>query len=216
METSARVLPSLIFALIFGAVPLVAGCGIFLVWCATGWEWLQAAGMLNILMGLIAFVLGLCCLLSFFIRTMQRRPLDWSQLALGVGAGLLLLANFPVCGVIMNTVFRLQTAQRAEELLAESTIRVVNAGDATIESAAVSGVRLGETTNSIEPGEGSSLSFNARESQDLTIKFADARTSEKTLRLPGAGGNPVDLVALVGMDGDVRIVSLVPRWFGAD
>ena len=161
METNKPRISPLTFAYLFGTMPLVAGCGIFLLSCATNSEWLQAAGMLNIFLGFIAFLIGIGCLVVHFAGAIQQRPIDWRGVVWAIPAVAIMLANFPVCGVIVDTVFRLQNAQDVANRLRQSTIRVVNAGEAKVESVVVGGVRYdGERElGPILHGEGASLFF---------------------------------------------------------
>jgi hypothetical protein len=216
VDADTRSSAPLIFAFLLGAVPLVAGCGIFLLWCATGWDWLEGAGMVNILFGILAFVIGLGCLVAHFARVAFRRPMDGRQMALGIAAGVILILNFPVCSVIIDAVFRLQGAGRLEEQLRQSSIRVINAGDSPVASATVSGLPWGGQLRSIAPGEGVSLFFDADEVHQLTVKMGDSEAGEQTADLPELGEVPLDIVAVVGADGEIKIVSMSPRYVTAD
>lgn len=215
VETNRRGFSPLTFAFLCGGLPLVLGCGIFFLWCATDWGWLQNTGILNIYFGVIALLIGICCLAAHFVSAIRERPIDWRRIAWGSLASVVLAANFPVCGVIMDTVFRLQDAQRVADLLRQRTmqsmIRVVNAGEAPIESVVVNGVPYGGELGTIPPGGGTSFFFHPMKDQPLTITLWNTHTDEQTVTVPSAGEHPVDIVAVAGVGGDFRIVTIQPR-----
>ena len=93
-------------SLICGVLPLVVGLTIFFLWLATGWSWLEKAGLYALLGGLVLFVMGIIALLIWFFKTNQpglpRRP------GVIVSAGVL-LANFPVAAAIIWGVLVIQS-----------------------------------------------------------------------------------------------------------
>jgi len=124
LEGEARQAYTLAF--LCGAGPLLAGTLIFLLWVLTRWEFLMGAGMLMILAGLLAFVVGGFALASFdrAARALGLpRGRRWRAILL---AGGLLFANFPAAGGIVlaavaidscyTVVVRNDSAQRLEAI----------------------------------------------------------------------------------------------------
>ena|ERR1700722_10577883 len=84
-------------AILCGTLPLSTGISIFLLWCATGWEWLEVAGMFTISMGAGLFIVGCIALGIYFwigrkSSALPRRELWRSTLI----AAVILWLNFPV------------------------------------------------------------------------------------------------------------------------
>ena len=52
-------------ALFCGICPLLLGVSIFLLWLATGWQWLMLAGIATIFCGTILVALGICSLAAY-------------------------------------------------------------------------------------------------------------------------------------------------------
>ena len=100
-EWSGRLPNSYRVAVACGAIPLVTGIGVFLLWVPTRWEFFVAAGIVTIGAGLVLFTIGVITL-GYFVWTSWRagqiaRARMW-RLTLACGA--LLLVNFPVCAAI--------------------------------------------------------------------------------------------------------------------
>lgn len=97
-------------ALICGALPLLVGVLIFLVWLITRWDWLMMAGIFTLYGGVAVFFIGAIALVRFFwlaVRTpeLPRRGLWLSTL----GCAALLLSNFAVAGGITASVIAIET-----------------------------------------------------------------------------------------------------------
>src|SRR5437773_2930664 len=97
-------------AVICGALPLVVGVSIFLLWLITGWDWLMMAGIFTLYGGVAIFVIGAVALARFCwlaCRTPEqpRRRLWPSTL----GCATLLLSNFAVAGGFTATVIVIET-----------------------------------------------------------------------------------------------------------
>src|SRR4051794_30275650 len=99
----------LLGAVLCGAVPLVTGCGIFILWCGTGWDWLQLAGLLTIYAGVVAVLLGLVFLLAYVVERSARQEL-WRPASLAAVLAVLGLfgLNFPACAAIIGAVERIE------------------------------------------------------------------------------------------------------------
>lgn len=88
-------------ALICGALPLLVGISIFVLWLITRWDWLMLAGIYTLYGGVAIFLIGAFalarfCWLAFRTSDLPRRRLWLSTFACSG----LLLSNFPVAGGI--------------------------------------------------------------------------------------------------------------------
>jgi len=97
-------------ALICGALPLLVGVSIFLLWLITRWDWLMMAGIFTLYGGVAVFFIGSIalarfCWLAFRMPELPRRRLWLSTL----GCGTLLLSNFAVAGGITASVIAIET-----------------------------------------------------------------------------------------------------------
>jgi hypothetical protein len=102
--------PAYRVALICGALPLLTGVSIFLLWLVTRWEWLMFAGVFTLYGGLAVFCIGALalarfCWLAFRTPEQPRRRLWLSTL----GCAALLLSNFPVAVGIVSSVLQIET-----------------------------------------------------------------------------------------------------------
>ncbi len=76
-----------------GATPLAIGTAIYLAWRATRWDGFMVMGLATILLGLVAFLVGMTCLALHLSREAGVQPeRSWRQAIL---VGGLLLINFP-------------------------------------------------------------------------------------------------------------------------
>lgn len=131
MVQTPRSLGALGWAGLLAVAPLAAGCAIFVLWCATEWEFLQGLGFLNIMFGLLAVAVGACCLVVHFVRIAGASPYPWAELA-KMGAIVCVMAlNFPVCVTIVDAVIRLESINRMRDSLTMSSVRVINVSDET-------------------------------------------------------------------------------------
>jgi hypothetical protein len=90
-------------AILCGACPLVTGVAIFLLWLVTRWDLLMVIGMLVIPAGFLSFLAGSGALSGYLSEA--RRASELSRRTArrrALGAGLLLLVNFPAAyGIIL-------------------------------------------------------------------------------------------------------------------
>ena len=96
-------------ALFCGTCPLVVGALVFLLWLPTRASLFVWLGLLTIMSGVVMFGIGGICLIAFFVQ-LSRQPLEirrgwWGRFSL---AGLLLVANFPVCYAIIRAVMHIE------------------------------------------------------------------------------------------------------------
>lgn len=192
-------------ALVCGVVPLVLGCGIFLVWCASGSAAMTLAGALNIYLGLAMFVVGVIALVWYFFRAASER--EEGGIGLACVAVVLLLANFPVCALVMQGVFRVDSGRRALEELEQRTLHVVN----------VSGTAANELRpenagfRSISLPSGNAASFALQQSSGETDNVRATIGDKKlAVALPSAGNSRrgEDLIVVLLADGTAQVVEL--------
>lgn len=98
------------FACLCGAIPLIAGVSIFLLWLATGWDWLVSAGVLTICFGIALVMVGFLSLSVYTWRgpgeaNASRGNFVWKTLACAI----LLVANFPAAAAIVVGVLTIET-----------------------------------------------------------------------------------------------------------
>jgi hypothetical protein len=86
-------------AVFCGAAPLATGLSIFAVWYAGRADWLMAAGLFNIVAGLVLVAVGLACLIVYCWRAKSSALMGWKARA--VLAGLLRLFNFAAAAGLM-------------------------------------------------------------------------------------------------------------------
>lgn len=158
-------------AIVLGASPLLVGTLIYVMWRYTQWEWLEAAGGLTILVGLVAFYRGASALCRHLWFESRAQLISSRTLFLqAVVVGSLLLANFPVAGYF---------ALSAVAVSMQYTVRVYNKSDQTIDSFIVTGpgvrIELGPiasgqyTRRDILIQTDGTLEFTARQ-QELEFK----------------------------------------------
>jgi hypothetical protein len=83
-------------------VPLAAGIAVMLLWCLNDWDWLIKAGMLTILGGIVAVLVG--CLLLLVSAIWSVRRVSLLRLAGRIGLALVLLGvNLPLDYLVAKT-----------------------------------------------------------------------------------------------------------------
>jgi hypothetical protein len=131
-------------ALACGAVPLVVGIGVFLIWLATRSYWLILPGMGTVYLGCAAFVGGVVMLRRFYRLASQTQAFPRRRLRLSVLAcAALLMLNFPVAAGIMVAVTAIQTCY---------VVVVHNASRQPLENVVTSGGGCEELLGHIPPG----------------------------------------------------------------
>ena len=120
----ARVRYLVRWALWFGALPLVTGVSITIAWVRTEADWLVSAGLFNIAIGLLLFMVGLLALGSAWLDTRQSsEKLPPGTRRKAWLAWILLFANFPAAFSCISTVFLIESSY---------SIRVENQSQDTI------------------------------------------------------------------------------------
>jgi hypothetical protein len=209
MQDHPRRWPLLALAFFCGAVPLLTGTAIFILWCVTGWSGLEAAGLLNIVVGLAFFLAGGGFLVGHFVEASWQRPFAWRPWVAGLAAGAVLVFNFPACWAIIDAVARIQDAKwatdRADALVRQSSLRVINTSPLPAESVRVTGVPNG-TLGAIPPGGGASLLFEPADDKPLTVAVSHGGTSrDVSIPSPRRGGT-VDVAVVIQGDGSLHVV----------
>ena len=81
-------------------MPLSTGILIFICWLVTRTHWLKMAGLVTLYIGLGVFVIGVICLVIYFVQSRNNAALGyWKKSAVSL---LILLSNFPVYSAIMG------------------------------------------------------------------------------------------------------------------
>ena len=97
-------------SLMCGVAPLVVGTCVFLLWWLVRWDALMTVGMLTMLGGTIAFVVGVVCLAVYLRRAARMHAYPVKRLVVqGLLAGGLLLANFPAAAGMAVFAFHEKT-----------------------------------------------------------------------------------------------------------
>lgn len=197
----------LTLAFVCGTLPLSTGSAIFLLWCATGARWLELAGLLNILAGLIAILFGVGGLLAYCVTVARRgglrRPRAW--LAGLLAAGLLVL-NFPACFTIIDTVSRLERGKSAEALLQWHSVTVVNIGKTSIDRVRVWGWGEEMEFGRLNAGESLTRGITQATIEAVTIRTTSGvQEKEVTTRPPRGIAWDGDAVAVIAPDGEIHV-----------
>jgi len=97
-------------ALACGAIPLLMGVSVFLLWLITRWDGLMVAGMVTLCGGMALFLIGVVALMRYWSLASQTPDIPSRHLRRStfLCAGLLLL-NFPVAGGIVAAVIAIET-----------------------------------------------------------------------------------------------------------
>jgi hypothetical protein len=117
-------LPYLTIATWCGALPLMVGTTVFVLWLLTNYRSLQGVGLFTIVGGFLLFLVGALCLVLDAGRSLpaaDRNRRRWKRL----GVALLLLTNFPAAFVFIGVAARIEFSV---------SITVQNVGTAPIES----------------------------------------------------------------------------------
>jgi hypothetical protein len=149
--------------LVCGALPLLLGSAIFLLWVPTRWSWLMPVGVLVLVCGLGLFVVGAIALLHYCrlgLRAPELPRRFWRSAALGA---VLLLSNFPAAGTIVYA---------ASALYSRYTVVVRNESRSPLEEVRVTGGGCEALFESIPPGEEEEQSFWVQRDGSLVLHVA--------------------------------------------
>src|SRR6185312_7690842 len=138
-------------AMICGAVPLLVGLAIFLLWLITRWGWLMLAGVFTLYAGVVAVALGIIGLaMSPEVRRARPR----------LACAALLLVNFPVAFAICYAAVAVKTGY---------TVVVHNDSQKSLDRVRVSGGGCDVSFGTIPPG--ASVHRTMRFRQDGRLEF---------------------------------------------
>ncbi len=136
---------SFLLALLCGAIPLIIGIVIFLLWLFTRGDWLMKAGIFTIYGGVGLFVVGAAALMNYF-WTAWRNP-DQSRKRLwlsSLACAALLFSNFVVAGGIVLAVIEIET---------RFTVEIRNDSTSPLNDLRIFGGGVDEEIARLEPGE---------------------------------------------------------------
>jgi hypothetical protein len=128
-----------------GALPLVVGVSIFVLWVLTRWDGLMIAGLATVCVGLVLFAMGVIALAAACLEAARAPEAPGRRAWLVVfGGGGLLLSNFLVAGAILVAVSRIESCY---------TVVVRNATAAELTHVRVAGAGSGSSFGTLAPGE---------------------------------------------------------------
>lgn len=186
------------FAWLYGAVPLLLGTIIFVVWLIFRFEILMLAGFVMLIVGLCLILWGLVCLTAYVRHarrspTGSRRRLAW-QVAGVLG---LYVANFVAAGSFVYAAYVIETRY---------FLSITNRGDVPLEGVRVEGGGASVSFGDIATGETVKQSFLIRDEGELVLT---ARRGEERIEsvingylIPGFG---VDEAVTVDASGEVIV-----------
>ncbi len=132
-------------ALWCGALPLVVGVSIFVLWVITRWDSLMLAGIFTLFGGLAFFAAGAIALSRFCWLGLRAPDLPRRRLWLRtIACGALLLSNFPVAGGIVVAADVIETCY---------TVVVRNGSASPLDDVRVVGGGCDVSFGSIPPGD---------------------------------------------------------------
>ncbi len=149
-------------ALACGALPLLVGVSIFVLWTATRSTWLMAAGLYTVYAGMAVVLVGGIALARYYRTASRAAGVSPRRLRLSTcAAGLLLLSNFPVAGGIIAAVIAIETCY---------TVVVHNASNEPLDDVRVFGGGCDESLGRIPPGDTAQESFWIDEDGQLEFR----------------------------------------------
>jgi hypothetical protein len=157
-------------ALLCGALPLITGVAIFLVWLPTRWKWLEPAGAVTMMLGWAFLLAGLFCLYKHIDNGLRSAPASRARILVPSLAALaIMLLNIPVGYTILNIVISIETRY---------TVTIINHTRESLDEIVVEGGGVREHIGTLPPGGQTRRSFHFR--QDGTLMF-HAREGNKQL-----------------------------------
>ena len=200
-----------------GATPLIAGAAIFIAWCSSGASWLEGAGLLNILVGIVLFGVGALSLILYLGRAIAGGfggdKVTWVWV---LTAAALLVLNFPVCGAIMDSVGRIQANRGAQQRLNLPTVHVVNLGSGPANDVKVldgGAFALGP----LAAGEATSVTLEPESPGTPTCQATiDGKLIESVVPLTTSDGRASNAVVVILPDGSMRAETLRRSGWGRD
>jgi hypothetical protein len=172
-------------ALLCGAFPLLAGVSVFLLWCVTRADELMKVGVVVLFGGLACFAagaiaLGRFCGLGLRAPELPRRRL-WLRT---IGAGALLLSNFPVAGAIIYGAVAIETCY---------TVLIRNDSERQLEGVRVVGGGCDISFGSVPPGD------------DVRRRFWIEHADSLVLQVSGRSPEVIDGYVCANMGGHTTV-----------
>lgn len=135
-------------ALLCGALPLIVGIGIYILWLVTEWDPLMVAGIFTIWGGLACVAIGFVCAAIYAVK-LRATGASPSPIARRVAKPLgLMLLNLPVALIIFSLAWT--TITRYE-------LRLTNDSDAVIARFGMVAPGVEEVFDNVRPGESRSV-----------------------------------------------------------
>ena len=155
---------SLKVALFLGVAPLVTGMVIFAAWVLSRAEWLMAAGVITIYVGMCAVAVGAVCLAVYLWQSWRSKAIARRRLVCQAIAVLgLFLANFLAAGGAAFAAIVIDTRY---------TVSVTNQTNVPLESARIEGGGVDIPLGIIAPGATVKRSFRIEHDGKLVLKGA--------------------------------------------
>lgn len=185
-------------ALICGALPLLLGVGIFLLWLATRRDALAIAGIYLIYLGLALFVVGLAALAVYGRKASRSREISRGKLLGNLATALvLLLANFPVAWGIIGGVVAIESRY---------LVVVHNESSRPLSQVRVSGGGASVAIFSIPPNDSTERSLWFQSDGELKFEAAlEGRKLTQTIEGYVTHGGSGRADVFVGEDGEVTV-----------
>lgn len=155
-------------ALFCGALPLVVGVSIFLLWLITRWNWLMMAGLFTLYGGVAISFIGIVSL-ALFCWLAYRAPERPRRLWISTFAcAALLFSHFPAAAGIIATVIAIETRY---------TVVVHNASQQPLGDVRVFGGGCVANFGTIPPGSVARRSFWIQGDGELKIRAVSGTTA---------------------------------------
>ncbi|QDU93102.1 hypothetical protein [Lignipirellula cremea] len=149
-------------AIASGVLPLLTGVAIFLLWLAWPLKELALAGIFVLLGGIVCFLNGGVALGLYWVRSGRDPAVTPRRRWLAtLGAGALLLVNFPVAAGVIAAVVRQET---------RLTVQVDNACSQTLSNVRVGGGGCEAALGQIPPGESAKCYFWIEQDGSLSLQ----------------------------------------------
>lgn len=120
----------MITAFVCGALPMILGTAVFVIWAVTRWEWWERAWMWLIGFAIICLLVGSVAIVRHLAQSQSGSASGAGSRRCAVFAGLLLFLNIPAGVLLMMLLV---------SVLTRYTVDVVNDSDATVESLVLTG-----------------------------------------------------------------------------
>lgn len=182
-------------SLICGFTPLILGIVTFISWVVTGADWLQLAGILNIILGLALFACGVLFLGVYYLKARNQGNKEYlKKTALSLAV---LVANFPAAAAALYS---------ASYIIGTSTVVVVNNTAHDITDLVLSEREIIYKYPDIRAKQEIEQKFHFMYEGEVNYRFIlDGVVLEGIMFGYVSAGRGVDAVMVVSEDGGVKI-----------